>query len=83
MTRELSPAEALARLRLARTEGVGPQTYRRVMARFGGAAAALAELPRYGRGTLLPPAEGTVRREMEAVARLGGLFGLAWCRVFV
>jgi len=35
----------LDRLRLARTGGVGPLTYRRLMRRFGSAAAALAALP--------------------------------------
>ncbi|HYZ33183.1 MAG TPA: hypothetical protein VE684_12995, partial [Crenalkalicoccus sp.] len=42
---ELRPEEALARLRLARTEGIGPQTWRRLLERHGSAAAALAALP--------------------------------------
>ncbi|WP_328799069.1 hypothetical protein [Roseomonas harenae] len=37
----MSPAESLARLRLARTEGIGPQNFRRLMARHGSAALAL------------------------------------------
>lgn len=72
------PAEALARLRLARTEGVGPQTWRRALARFGSAEAALAALPRYpaprGGPPLRPPSEAEAAREWEAVARLGGRF---------
>jgi DNA processing protein len=71
---QVTETDALARLRLARTEGVGPQTFRRAVARFGGAAAALDALPRYGRGTLIPPSAGEVEREMEDVARLGGRF---------
>lgn len=68
---------SVARLRLARTEGVGPVTYRRLMTRFGSAAAALDALPglstRAGQaGSPTPPDEGAVRREMDAVARLGG-----------
>lgn len=41
----LTPAEAAARLRLARTEGIGPITFRRLLARHGSGAAALAALP--------------------------------------
>lgn len=67
----------LARLRLARTEGVGPVTYRRLMVRFGNAEAALDALPALARtaGRATPPiapAPDTVRREMDALARLGG-----------
>jgi DNA processing protein len=69
-----NPADALARLRLARTEGVGPLTYRRLLARFGSPAAALEALPRFSRGALTPAPEAAVRREMEAVVRLGGCF---------
>lgn len=72
------PAEALARLRLARTEGVGPQTWRRALDRFGSAEAALAALPRYpaprGGPPLRPPPEAEAAREWEALARLGGRF---------
>ena len=67
------------RLRLARTTGVGPILYRRLMQRFGSAEAALAELPaiasRAGRSQPLDtPSLGSVQREMAAVARLGGHF---------
>ncbi|MDO9708431.1 DNA-processing protein DprA [Paracraurococcus lichenis] len=70
----LSPAEALARLRLARTDGIGPLTFRRLLERHGSAQAALAALPRLAarRGTplaLCPEAEA--RREMGALHRMG------------
>ena len=44
-TPDSTPADAMDRLRLARTEGVGPVAYRRLLARYGSAAAALAALP--------------------------------------
>lgn len=68
----------LDRLRLARTEGIGPLTFRRLMARHGGdAGAALAALPRLGAGRAAPgapPPEAEARREMAALAALGGRF---------
>ncbi len=65
------------RLRLARTEGVGPVTYRRLMAQFGSAGAAIAGLPELARssGRAAPPAipgEREAAREFERVAKLGG-----------
>ena len=68
------PADAAAHLRLARTDGVGPRTFRHLIERFGSAAAALDEMPRYGRGRLRAPPDAAVAREMEAVAALGGRF---------
>ena len=67
----------LDRLRLARTEGVGPVTYRRLLAQFGTAAAALDALPRIaaeaGRGAApAMPLKEAAKREQEAVHRLGG-----------
>jgi len=70
----LTPEDSLDRLRLARTEGIGAQTYLRLLRRFGSARAALDALPRYGRGTLAPPPMGAVEREMAALAKLGGRF---------
>jgi DNA processing protein len=70
----VTPAEALARLRLARTEGVGPVMVRRLLARHGSAERALAALPRLGGRPLAPAPEAGAAREMEAVARLGGRF---------
>ena len=69
--------DAVDRLRLARTEGVGPVAYRRLMARFASAAEALDALPalaRAGGRSEAPrmPAPGEMRREIDAVAALGG-----------
>jgi len=59
----LSPSERVACLRLARTENVGPVTFRKLINQFGGAEAALAALPdiarRGGRKTV--PRSPTVR----------------------
>lgn len=69
--------EILDRLRLARTEGVGPITFRRLLTRFGSAGAALAALPELARtaGRRTPPrtpprAEG--EKELTKLAALGG-----------
>jgi DNA processing protein len=67
----------LDKLRLARTEGVGPIAYRRLIGRFGSAAAALRELPRLAAagGRASPPrtpSAADAAREREAVLRLGG-----------
>lgn len=68
--------DALARLRLARTEGVGPVTYRRLLARYGDAAAALAALPDLAasagrRAPMRIPAMADVEREVARVAAAG------------
>ena len=73
---QLSEHERRAWLRLARTENVGPVTFRNLIARFGSASVALEELPRLaGRGGaknfVLPP-EDDARRELEALGKLGG-----------
>ncbi len=59
------------RLRLIRTEGVGPVMYRRLLARFGNAAAALDALPGLTRTSPAIPNIGAAERELEAVRRLG------------
>lgn len=69
--------DALDRLRLARTQGVGPVTYRRLMRRYPTAAAALAALPGLardaGRGQAPRiPLLDAARREADQVAKLGG-----------
>src|SRR4051794_34673342 len=74
------PAEALARLRLARTDGIWPVTFRRLLGHHGSAANALAALPRLAarRGTPLTLCpEGDALREIEALRRLGGQFVFA------
>lgn len=73
----MTEAELLGRLRLARTEGVGPVNYRRLLQRFATAAEALDALPGLARsgGRAAPaviPALGDIRREMDSVAKLGG-----------
>ena len=55
-------------IRLARAEGVGPVTYRRLLARFGSAAEALGTLRKH------VPTADTVAREADALARIGGRF---------
>ncbi len=67
-------SEDLDRLRLARTAGVGPITYRRLIRRFGSAAAALAALPGLARaggrdGTLAIPSRNDAEREFEQAGR--------------
>ncbi|WP_116590786.1 DNA-processing protein DprA [Devosia sp. PTEAB7WZ] len=45
VTRELTPAQRIAWLRLIRTENIGPVTFRQLLNRFGSAEAALEALP--------------------------------------
>lgn len=74
--RTLAPEERLAWLRLIRCENVGPIAFRRLLARYGTAAQALAALPeltrRGGRARpmrICPEAEA--RQELEALEALG------------
>lgn len=73
--RPLTEAERLDWLRLARTEHVGPITFRQLVARFGTAAAALDALPdlarRGGRRGLRPCPAAAAERELEALERAG------------
>jgi DNA processing protein len=73
---EPTPADAIDRLRLARTEGVGPVAYRRLLTRYGSAAAALDALPGLARagGRSSPqavPSPDDAVRELRGFARLG------------
>jgi DNA processing protein len=65
----------VARLRLIRTPGIGPVTYRQLVGRFGGAEAAIEALPTLARrGGGRPPAvasERAVLHEIAGVERLG------------
>jgi DNA processing protein len=64
-------------LRLARAEGVGPVTWRRLLARYRDATTALRELPRLARGAgRVPviPDKDVIAREIEATHKLGGRF---------
>ncbi|MBK5921137.1 DNA protecting protein DprA [Rhodothalassium salexigens] len=72
----LPQAERLARLRLIRTETVGPITYRQLMARYGTAVAALEAVPllaRRGGRTKPPtiPTRAAAERELAAAAAIG------------
>jgi len=78
---QLSAPERRDWLRLSRTEQVGPVTFRSLLARFGSASAALAELPRLasrggsGRGggkTFVLPDAGEADREIDQLTKLGG-----------
>jgi DNA processing protein len=75
VTRSLGDAERRAWLRLARTQNVGPVTFAQLIARFGNASAALAELPRLakrGGGETRMPTDADARRELDALAALSG-----------
>jgi DNA processing protein len=69
-------SEPLAKLRLARTEGVGPLTYQRLLARFATAAEAIHHLPELaragGRAIMDVVSPATAEREVRALAKLGG-----------
>jgi DNA processing protein len=67
----------LARLRLARTDGIGPLTFRRLLARHEDPEAALAALPALSAkraAPFAPPSEAEARKEAAALARFGGRF---------
>jgi DNA processing protein len=75
-------AQTVERIRLARTDGVGPITYRRLLQRFGSAEAAIDALPRLaesGGAKQSPtvPLAALIRSELDRVARLGGRM-LVW-----
>lgn len=71
----LDAAERFARLRLARTDRVGPVTFRQLLDRFGTAARALEALPdvvrRGGGHGFALPSPGETAAELEAGERLG------------
>ena len=69
------PADRIARLRLIRSDNIGPVTYFQLLARFGSAQAALDAVPDLaarggGRAPKLA-SKAEVEREIEAVERLG------------
>ncbi len=57
-----------AKLRLARTPGIGPIRYFELVERLGSAEAVLEALPGFG---FYPPSERSAEEELEALARLG------------
>ncbi len=72
-TQELSDEGKFDRLRLIRTEGVGPRTFGELIGRFGSAGAALEALPTLARKSRkpdrfrMPPAD-SVRAEFDGLA---------------
>ncbi|WP_424138984.1 DNA-processing protein DprA [Roseomonas chloroacetimidivorans] len=68
----MSPADSLARLRLARTDGVGPQHFGRLMARHGDAAGALRAIAADSTRRFTPAEAGEVEREHDTVLAMGG-----------
>ncbi len=76
--RIVSAAEKLDRLRLIRSENVGPITFSQLLARFGSARTALAALPdlarRGGAKGVRVCDKAAAEREMEALAAVGGRF---------
>ena len=70
----LTDAQRLDWLRLIRTESVGPQTFRSLINRFGGAAAAIEALPAIAaqRGRAITVADaGACERELDGLAQMG------------
>ena len=71
-----TPAEQIARLRLIRSENVGPVTFRQLINRFGSGRAALDALPdlarRGGRPSLRIATAAEAEVEMARVERFGG-----------
>lgn len=73
----LSETERRDRIRLARTENIGPVTFRQLLSRFGSAGDAIAALPELAirggrRRPLAVPAAESVASEFEAAERCGG-----------
>jgi DNA processing protein len=78
MAEPAASEDQIARLRLIRSENIGPVTYFQLLARFGSAAAALAAIPDLaarggGRAPKLA-SRASVEREMEQVARIGARY---------
>ena len=75
---KLTDEQRLDWLRLIRSENVGPRTFRALINRFGGAAAALDALPdlarRGGRPMLKVASRNDAEREMAIAGRLGVRF---------
>ncbi|MDY0872986.1 DNA-processing protein DprA [Dongia rigui] len=79
--RPLSDSERLDWLRLARSENVGPVTFRRLIDRFGSARRALERLPdlarKGGRRTYRPCPLDLAEEELARLTKMGGR-ALAW-----
>ena len=74
---QLTDAQRIDWLRLIRTEGVGPRTFRGLVNRFGGASAALEALPdltrRQGRPAV-PPSRAEAADEIARADKIGARF---------
>ena len=73
-----TPADMVARLRLIRSENIGPVTYFQLLARFGSAQAAIDAIPDLaarggGRAPRLVP-KSQIEREIDEVERLGARY---------
>ena len=70
--------DQIARLRLIRSENIGPITYFQLLARFGSAAAALEAIPdlaaRGGGRTPRLASRSAIEREIEQVERIGARY---------
>jgi len=78
MAEPAASEDQIARLRLIRSENVGPITYFQLIARFGSAGAALAAIPdlaaRGGGRSPKLASRASVEREIEQVARMGARY---------
>jgi DNA processing protein len=73
-TEPLTEAERVARLRLARTERIGPVAFSALLARYRSAERALDALPDIAKksgGTMRAPSMGEIEAELEAGAKAG------------
>ena len=74
----MPPPDIVARLRLIRSDNIGPVTYAQLLARFGSAQAALDAIPDLARRGGGRPAKlasaAEVEREIDSVARLGARY---------
>lgn len=71
----LTREEGVARIRLIRSSGIGPITYRQLLARFGSAVAALEGVPDLpGKSAFKPFSVKAVEAEMAAVRAAGGRY---------
>lgn len=74
---QLTDAQRLDWLRLIRTDGIGPRTFRGLINRFGGASGALDALPEITRRAgkpVKPPSRAEIEKEIAAAGRLGVRF---------
>lgn len=71
----LSPSERVAWLRLIRTDNVGPQTFRQLLAREGSAAAALSALPRLSRRLGRSPRIPSIAEAEDEIAGIEAMGG--------